>query len=144
MLFKRRFHAVAGRKHLRHRKKAGIQFHNGGVGEGQLRLDAGRDGRELKAYSYQTDMDLHATGYVQGDKGLCIGNDCCTSWAECVGGGSPVDPDNPYLPPSACATPLHDSDSNKKIFVTSSVYDVAAVHADDYTHVMEKADMLAN
>jgi len=88
-------------------KKAGIQFHNSGVSEGQLRLDAGRDGRELKAYSYQTDMDLHATGYVQGDKGLCIGNDCCTSWAECVGAGG-----DPFIPVSGCTSNLPEG--NKK------------------------------
>ena len=117
-------------------KKAGIQFHNGNAGEGQLRLDDGNDGRELKAYSYQTDMDLHATGYVQGDKGLCIGNDCCTSWAECLG-GTP-NPDDPYLPPSGCTDTLPAG--NKKIFVTSSSYGVADVHADNYTHDMKKAD----
>lgn len=61
-------------------KKAGVQFHNSGVSEGQLRLDNGTNGRELKAYSYQTDMDLHATGVVQGDQGLCIGSDCRSSW----------------------------------------------------------------
>jgi len=66
-------------------KKAGIQFHNSGVSEGQLRLDAGTNGRELKAYSYQTDMDLHATGYVQGDQGLCMGTDCRASWASVTG-----------------------------------------------------------
>ncbi len=67
-------------------RKAGIQFHNGGVAEGQLRLDSGLNGRELKAYSYQTDMDLHATGMVQGDQGLCIGNDCRSSWPTSSGG----------------------------------------------------------
>jgi len=94
-------------------KKAGIQFHNGNAGEGQLRLDAGNDGRELKAYSYQTDMDLHATGFVQGDKGLCIGNDCCSTWKECFE-LSGITPPGPTLPPGA---------ENKRIFVTSIAYD---------------------
>ncbi|MFZ3100533.1 MAG: hypothetical protein WA103_04895, partial [Minisyncoccales bacterium] len=115
-------------------KKAGIQFHNGNVGEGQLRLDDGNDGRELKAYSYQTDMDLHATGYVQGDKGLCIGNDCCTSWADCL--GTPPDPF--FLPPGGCTATLPAG--NKKIFVTSTSYDDSTVHAANQTNTMANAD----
>lgn len=66
-------------------KKAGIQFHNSGASEGQLRLDAGNNGREMKAFSYQTDMDIHATGTVQGDLGLCIGTDCRASWGSISG-----------------------------------------------------------
>lgn len=114
-------------------KKAGIQFHNGGAAEGQLRLDTGTNGRELKAYSYQDDMDLHATGYVQGDKGLCIGNDCCSSWAECTGGGS-----DPFVPVSGCNDPLPDN--NKKIFVTSTTYNVELVHTPNFTYTTANAD----
>jgi|GEM_PF-3617251 len=70
-------------------RKAGVQFHNSGVSEGQLRLDAGNNGRELKIYSYQTDLDLHATGFVQGDQGLCIGSDCRASWPSSDGIDTP-------------------------------------------------------
>jgi len=66
-------------------KKSGIQFHNSGVSEGQLRLDSGINGRELKAYSYQDNMDLHATGYVQSDQGFCISSDCRTTWGSISG-----------------------------------------------------------
>ena len=116
-------------------KKAGIQFHDSGVSEGQLRLDAGINGRELKAYSYQTDMDLHATGYVQGDQGVCLGADCRTAWPTgviaqtcptgqgmigvnasgniiCSGSGLTLSfPCNGSLPAGA-----------KKIFITSTLY----------------------
>ena len=124
-------------------KKAGIQFHNSGVAEGQLRLDAGINGRELKAYSYQTDMDLHATGYVQGDQGLCIGSNCRTSWpggvtasdcpagqwvvginangtVKCNGGsGTP-----PWSTVSCTATTdaQLNAANRKRIFVTSGTY----------------------
>jgi len=59
---------------------ASIQFHNGGEAEGYLRLYPGPHGRELLAGSYQTDMDLHATGIIRGDQGLCIGGDCRSAW----------------------------------------------------------------
>jgi hypothetical protein len=114
-------------------KKAGIQFHNSGVAEGQLRLDAGTNGRELKAYGYQDDMDLHATGYVQGDKGLCIGNDCCNSWAECLGGTTPP-------PPSSIGCTGNPPSGGKRIFVTSINYDANLVHAADQTNTMFNAD----
>ena len=61
-------------------RRASIQFHNSGESEGYLRLNPGPHGRELLAGSYQTDMDLRATGVVRGDGGLCIGNDCRTAW----------------------------------------------------------------
>ena len=51
-------------------KRAGIQFHNGDEMEGQLRLQPGPNGREFLAYSYQTDMDLRASGIVRGDQGV--------------------------------------------------------------------------
>jgi len=117
-------------------KKAGIQFHNSGVTEGQLRLDGGTNGRELKAYSYQTDMDLHATGHVQGDIGLCIGTDCRTEWptggagdSACKEGGWVTGIENgevvcaygnnPAMP-DRCTQIL--TGDNKRIFVTSKSY----------------------
>jgi|GEM_PF-6117514 len=69
-------------------KKSTIQFHNAGLTEGAIKLDAGLNGREFKVSSVQDNMDLHATGYVQGDQGLCIGTDCKTAWSQVVSSGN--------------------------------------------------------
>lgn len=125
-------------------KKAGIQFHNSMEAEGQLRLDVGTNGRELKAYSYQTDMDLHATGYVQGDQGLCIGNVCRDTWPngviprDCGEGGwvQGINPDGTIICGSGGTPPMPVncnealSSGNKKIFVTSLTYSGTSLTSD--------------
>jgi len=56
---------------------------------------------------------LDVDGYVKGRAGLCIGNDCCSTWKECFE-LSGITPPGPTLPPGA---------ENKRIFVTSIAYD---------------------
>ena len=75
---------------------------------------------------------LDVAGYVKARDGLCIGDDCCTSWAECLGGGGP------FIPVGGCTADLPAG--NKKIFVTSIVYDDYVVHTPNLGSTMENAD----
>jgi hypothetical protein len=56
---------------------------------------------------------LDVDGYVKGRAGLCIGDECCSTWKECFE-LSGITPPGPTLPPGA---------ENKRIFVTSIAYD---------------------
>jgi len=122
------------------------------TGYGQLRMVAGNYGAMLRNDGANTFFLLtnsenqygawnslrplyinNPTGNVYVGTKLCLGGQCCSTWEECMGGGG-----SPFIPVSGCTDPLPAG--NKKIFVTSITYDVALVHAANFTYTTANAD----